>query len=242
MTTDPAPAKGADFAPNASVYDEAYYASMYRRHWFFRNERKYRDRDEALVRLVRPRASMRLLEVGSARGDTSFFFAPRVASVAGVDAAPAAVMAAREEALSRGVGNVRFELADARSIPLFADGSFDVVLLADFVEHVLDDVLSASLAEARRLLVPGGAVALYTPNRDHWAERVKAALPALQQADHIAVRPSARVVEAVTGAGFAVEDLFFTPSPYPLLGALDRRFPGASLCRFRTCLRARRTS
>lgn len=241
MTTDPVPHRGRDFAPNAAVYDEAYYASMYRRNWFFRNERKYRDRDEALVRLVRPRASMRLLEIGSARGDTSFFFAPRVASVVGIDAAPAAVMAAREDALSRGVANVRFELADARSLPLLPEASFDVVLLADFVEHVLDDVLLASLAEARRLLVAGGAVALYTPNRDHWAERVKAALPFLQQADHIAVRPSGSVVAAVRGAGFAVEDLFFTPSPYPLLGALDRRFPRAATCRFRTCLRARRT-
>ena len=28
-----------DFAPNAAVYDDAYYAAMYRPHWFFRNAR-----------------------------------------------------------------------------------------------------------------------------------------------------------------------------------------------------------
>ena len=37
-----------DFAPNAAVYDDAYYAAMYRPHWFFRNARKYRERDAAL--------------------------------------------------------------------------------------------------------------------------------------------------------------------------------------------------
>lgn len=226
------------FAPNAEVYDDAYYASMYRPHWFLRNARKYRERDAALVRLVRPRASMRLLELGSARGDTSFFFAGKVASVVGVDAAPVAVMAAREEALCRGVANVRFELSDARDLSLLPGASFDAVLLADFVEHVEDDVLAPALSEARRLLVPGGAVALYTPNREHWAERIKASVPFLQQSDHIAVRTSGAVVALVEGAGFSVDDLFFSASPYPLLGALDRLFPSAGICRFRTCLRA----
>lgn len=227
-----------DFAPNAAVYDDAYYARMYRPHWFFRNSRKYRERDEALLRAVRPHAEMRLLEVGSARGDTAFYFAPRVGQVVGIDAVESAVAAARAEAARRGIANASFETADARDLSGLADGSFDVVLLADFVEHVEDDVLVPCLAEARRLLVPGGALALYTPNRDHWAERIKAGLPGLQQDDHIAVRPSAEVARLVAAAGFATEDLFFSASPYPLLGALDRRFSGAAICRFRTVLRA----
>ncbi|HEV8269537.1 MAG TPA: class I SAM-dependent methyltransferase [Thermoanaerobaculia bacterium] len=227
-----------DFAPNAEVYDERYYERMYRPHWFLRNTRKYRERDEALLRLVRPSPGMRLLELGSARGDATFFFAPRVASAVGIDAAPAAVSAARERALHEGIPNVRFELADARALSLFSDASFDAVLLADFVEHVMDDVLAPALAESRRVLVKGGALAVYTPNREHWAERIKATVPFLQQEDHIAVRPAARVVELVAKAGFTLDELFFSASPYPLLGALDRAFPSLSFCRFRTCLRA----
>src|SRR5512144_2509251 len=103
----------AGFAPNAAVYDEAYYAAMYRPHWLLRNARKYRERDAALLRAVAPRPGMRLLEVGSARGDTAFFFAPLVAEVVGVDAAASAVAASRAAAASRGVANVRFEEADA---------------------------------------------------------------------------------------------------------------------------------
>jgi SAM-dependent methyltransferase len=225
------------FAPNADVYGPDYYARMYRPHWFLRNRRKYEERDAALLRLVRPSASTRLLEVGSARGDTAFFFAPLVGEVVGIDAAGVAVAAARAEQAARGVPNVRFEEADARDLGA-AGGPFDVVLLADFVEHVLDDVLLPCLASARAALAPGGALAIYTPNRDHWAERIKAAVPGLQQEDHIAVRPSARVVDLVREAGFAVDDLFFSASPYPVLGMLDRALPMVGLCRFRTCLRA----
>ena len=229
-----------DFAPNAEVYDEAYYAAMYRPHWLFRNERKYRERDAALLRAVQPHTGMHLLEVGSARGDTAFFFAPLVAEVVGIDAAETAVAVARASAAARGLANVTFEAADARDLSSFGNGSFNAVLLADFVEHVTDEVLRPCLAEAFRVLGPGGALGIYTPNRDHWAERIKAAVPGLQQPDHIAVRPAAEVVRLVATAGFLVDELSFSASPYPLLGSFDRLFPRAGLCRFRTVLRALR--
>ena len=226
------------FAPNADVYGPAYYARMYRRHWFLRNPRKYLERDAALLRIVRPSPLLRVLEVGSARGDTAFFLAPHVAEVVGIDASRAAVDAARAEQAVRRVPNVRFEEADARDLTTVPGAPFDVVFLADFVEHVLDGVLASCLESAAEVLRPGGALAIYTPNAAHWAERIKAAVPGLQQEDHIAVRPAARVVSLVEAARFRVEDLFFSASPYPVLGAVDRAFPMVGLCRFRTCLRA----
>lgn len=232
--TDPAD----KFAPNAEVYEAGYYERMYRPHWFLRNRRKYEERDAALLRLVTPSSASRVLEVGSARGDTAFFFASRVQHIVGIDAAAVAVAAARAEQAARGLANVLFEEADARDLSAVPGGPFDVVLLADFVEHALDDVLIPCLASARKALRPGGALAIYTPNRAHWAERIKAAVPGLQQEDHIAVRPADRVVALVQAAGFRVEDLFFSASPYPVLGSLDRAFPMVGLCRFRTCLRA----
>ncbi|MFI5118859.1 MAG: class I SAM-dependent methyltransferase [Thermoanaerobaculia bacterium] len=226
------------FAPNAGVYGPDYYARMYRPHWLLRNRRKYQERDAALLRIVRPAPSASILEVGSARGDTAFFFAPRVREVVGIDASPSAVAAARARLAALALSNVRFEEKDARDLTAVPGGPFDVVLLADFVEHVLDEVLAPCLASARRVLAPGGVLAIYTPNAAHWAERIKAAVPGFQQEDHIAVREAWRVVALVTAAGFRVEDLFFSASPYPVLGALDRALPMVGLCRFRTCLRA----
>jgi SAM-dependent methyltransferase len=226
------------FAPNAEVYGPDYYEKMYRPHWFLRNRRKYEERDLALLRIVRPTPSVRVLEVGSARGDTAFFLAPRVKEVVGIDASPVAIEAARRRLTDLALPNVRFEETDARRLSAVSGGPFDVVLLADFVEHVTDDVLVPCLASAREVLAEGGALAIYTPNATHWAERLKAALPGLQQEDHIAVRPAARVLDLVTGAGFAVEDLFFSASPYPLFGAIDRALGMVGPFRFRTCLRA----
>jgi len=226
------------FAPNAEVYRPDYYERMYRPHWFLRNRRKYEERDAALLRIVRPSPFTRVLEVGSARGDTAFFFAPHVKEVVGIDAAPVAIAAARARLAALALPNVRFEEADARDLSTVSGGPFDVVLLADFVEHVLDDVLLPCLRSARLVLREGGALAIYTPNATHWAERLKADVPGLQQEDHIAVRRAERVVALVTAAGFRVEDLFFCASPYPLLGAFDRALPMVGLCRFRTCLRA----
>ncbi|MGZ6988834.1 MAG: class I SAM-dependent methyltransferase [Thermoanaerobaculia bacterium] len=226
------------FAPNAEVYGPDYYDKMYRPHWFLRNRRKYEERDAALLRIVRPTPSARVLEVGSARGDTAFFFAPRVKEVVGIDASHVAVEDSQRRLASRALSNVRFEKADARDLSAVSGAPFDVVLLADFVEHVTDDVLVPCLESSHGVLAEGGALAIYTPNATHWAERLKAAVPGLQQEDHIAVRPAARVVELVRGAGFAVEDLFFSASPYPLLGAIDRALGMVGLCRFRTCLRA----
>jgi SAM-dependent methyltransferase len=212
---------------------------MYQPHWFFRNSRKYRERDAALLRLVQPDPAMRLLEIGSARGDTSFFFSPLVLQVTGVDAAGEAVALARNGAGERGLENVRFVEADARDLSSLGGELFDCVILADFVEHVSDEILRPVLQESLRLLVPGGGLAIYTPNLEHWAERIKASVPRLQQADHIAVRSAARVVEFVAREGFELNDLFFSGSPYPLLGAVDRLFlPIVRSCRFRTCLRA----
>lgn len=238
MTDDRNPSRPATFAPNAGVYEAGYYERMYRPHWFLRNRRKYEERDAALLRLVRPNPSTRVLEVGSARGDTAFFLAPRVHSVVGLDAAPVAVAAARTEQRARGVANVHFVEADARDLTAVPGGPFDVVLLADFAEHALDDVLVPCFESARRVLGPAGALAIYTPNLGHWAERIKAAVPGLQQEDHIAVRTADRVVSMALAAGFAVDDLFYSASPYPLLGTLDRALPMVGLCRFRTCLRA----
>jgi SAM-dependent methyltransferase len=52
-------------------------------------------------------------------------------------------------------------MADATQLP-FADGEFDVVLIRDLLHHVKDR--GRVLAEARRVLVPGGRLRLIEPN------------------------------------------------------------------------------
>jgi ubiquinone/menaquinone biosynthesis C-methylase UbiE len=53
-------------------------------------------------------------------------------------------------------------VAAAEHLP-FRDGTFDVVLLNEVIEHVRDD--ASTLREACRVTAPGGRIVIYAPNR-----------------------------------------------------------------------------
>ena len=67
------------------------------------------------------------------------------------------------ESVLRGVEQVPdLGLAVGERMP-FKDGTFDVILLHEVLEHVDNDL--DTLREARRLLAPGGKVVIFCPNR-----------------------------------------------------------------------------
>ncbi len=54
------------------------------------------------------------------------------------------------------------QVAPAENLP-FDDGTFDVILLNEVIEHVDDD--RDTIREAYRVLAPGGHIIIYAPNR-----------------------------------------------------------------------------
>ncbi len=64
-------------------------------------------------------------------------------------------------------GSLRTVLGDVRHLP-FADAQFDVVIAAEVLEHIHQDI--AAIAELRRVLRPGGVLAVTVPR--WWPERV----------------------------------------------------------------------
>lgn len=97
----------------------------------------------------------RLLEVGCGTGIITALLAdlPDVAEVTGCDPAAGFVDRARRRA-----PHLRFEVADGRSLP-FATSSFDGVVFATTLCHIPAPELA--LAEARRVLRPGGYLLVY---------------------------------------------------------------------------------
>lgn len=77
-------------------------------------------------------------------------------SVHGVDTFAAAILAAREQDRF----GAEFTLGDLRQLP-FADDQFDLVVCFEAIEHVLEQ--QQVLAELRRVLAPGGILAMSTP-------------------------------------------------------------------------------
>lgn len=104
------------------------------------------------------RPAMSLLDVGCGPGSITADLAALVSpgSVTAIENAPEALDAARGECAERGVGNVRFAVADVHALT-FPDDTFDVVHAHQVLQHVADPVLA--LREMRRVCRPGGIVA-----------------------------------------------------------------------------------
>ncbi len=125
-----------------------------------------RERDplyDGCLRLAGLRPGEALLDVGTGRGELLAAAVQMGARRAvGVEYSPAAVSLGHATLASSGVQDrAEVRLADARALP-FGDGEFDLVTLLDVVEHLGPDELAAALAEARRVLAPGGRVFIHT--------------------------------------------------------------------------------
>jgi ubiquinone/menaquinone biosynthesis C-methylase UbiE len=110
---------------------------------------------------------MRLLDVGAGRGElVRAAVEAGAAEAIGIDYSGDAVEMSRQTLAASGMGDrARVLTGDARKLE-FDDAGFDLVTMVDVVEHLAPDELRQALAEAHRVLRPGGRVFAHTaPNR-----------------------------------------------------------------------------
>jgi 2-polyprenyl-6-hydroxyphenyl methylase/3-demethylubiquinone-9 3-methyltransferase len=124
---------------------------------------------ERMARLTRPARptkirgapeALRVLDVGCGGGFLSNRLAREGHAVTGVDRSASSLHVARRYDAT---GRVAYSVADALALP-FADGAFDVVAAMDFLEHV--EQPARVVAEAARVLAPGGLFFFHTFNRN----------------------------------------------------------------------------
>ncbi len=116
---------------------------------------------KAMMDWLRPRPGMTLVDVAGGTGDIAFRFLDRVAGKAGgsggvtvVDINEAMLDIGRDRALDRGIlQGLDWVCGDAEALPL-GDACFDAFTIAFGIRNVTH--IEGALAEARRVLKPGG--------------------------------------------------------------------------------------
>ena len=147
-------------------------------------------------------AGDRVLDLGCGEGSFAAALLGPAGTVVGADVS--AVALAR--AALRAPGARMVTLRDGEPLP-FADDVFDVVWAGETLEHVAD--VTGLLAEVRRVLAPGGTLAVTTPN----LARLRVAAEALAghpledrldpRADHLRFFTARTLRAVLAGAGFA---------------------------------------
>jgi ubiquinone/menaquinone biosynthesis C-methylase UbiE len=130
------------------------------RKWYAHIARFTRSATDAILEAAQIRAGMRVLDLASGVGDPALSIAAAVGpsgQVTATDLGRGMISLAQELAATKKLTNIAFEEADAESLP-FPDQSFDAVTCR-FGVMLFPDALRA-LKECRRVLKPGGRIAL----------------------------------------------------------------------------------
>jgi ubiquinone/menaquinone biosynthesis C-methylase UbiE len=110
-----------------------------------------------LVALVAPQSHWAALDVATGAGHTALALSPHVAHVVASDITEEMLAETRRLAAGKGLSNLETVHAEAGALP-FADHSFDLVSCRLAAHHFPDP--AAFVAEAARVLRPGGTLAL----------------------------------------------------------------------------------
>lgn len=146
----------------------------------FRKSPLKRDKVAALLSVLGPVEGKRCLDLGSDNGVVSLLLRRQGGSWASGDLTPQTVEAIR------GLVEHDVHLVTEDRLP-FADGEFDIVVVADMVEHVEHE--AAFVAELARVLKPGGRLVVNTPHaRDTALRRLRLRLGQTDE-KHGHVRP-----------------------------------------------------
>jgi SAM-dependent methyltransferase len=131
---------------------------------------------DQLARIVGPRPEAIALDLGCGAGHTAFLLAPLVRKVVAYDLSDAMLATVAAEAARRGHGNLETRKGSVEKLP-YPDAAFDLVVSRHSAHHWHDIV--AGLAEARRVLKPGGravfmdVVAPESPLLDTWLQTLE---------------------------------------------------------------------
>jgi len=145
-----------------------------------------------------------VLDLGCLDGTVGSLLVAQGNRVSGIDASRTAIERARERGLDARLGNLEEPMP-------FENGAFDIVFAGEIVEHVFE--IDRMLAEVYRVLRPGGAFIVTTPNLAALGRRLMLLVnrnPHIEisftgdAAGHIRYFIRSTLISLLTGHGFVV--------------------------------------
>jgi ubiquinone/menaquinone biosynthesis C-methylase UbiE len=185
-----------------------------------------RYRIKKVLEIYTPGKSEQVLDLGCGWGTFCFALAPLCAQIAGVDFSLESIELCRRLLAKRADKNVKFVQADVSDTKL-PDGSFDLVICADLVEHLYPDVFLKTLDEAKRLLKPKGKIVIWAPNRGHFMEIMKNHDFILKKdPSHVDYKTMEQLAGGLTERNFKIIKKYYVESHIPVLRVFEKLFSG----------------
>jgi ubiquinone/menaquinone biosynthesis C-methylase UbiE/biotin operon repressor len=119
---------------------------------------------EAMLKLMPP---MVIADLGAGEGTISQLMAQRAKKVIAIDNAGKMVEFGAELARKHGIDNLEYRLGDLEDVPI-RSGTVDLALMSQALHHAVHP--EKAIAEAWRILKPGGRIAILDLNRHHFEE------------------------------------------------------------------------
>lgn len=119
---------------------------------------------EALLKLMPP---MVIADLGAGEGAISQLMAQRAKRVIAIDNSEKMVEFGAGLARQHGIGNMEYRLGDLEDVPI-RSGTVDLAFLSQALHHARHP--QRAVEEARRILKPGGRIAVLDLNRHHFEE------------------------------------------------------------------------
>jgi ArsR family transcriptional regulator len=119
---------------------------------------------EALLKLMPP---LVIADLGAGEGTISQLMAQRAERVIAIDNSEKMVEFGSDLAQKHGLGNLEYRLGELEAVPI-ESGTVDLAFFSQALHHARHP--ERALAEAHRILRPGGRVAILDLNRHHFEE------------------------------------------------------------------------